>query len=1387
MLSIAQAAKLLSVSTKTLRRWEKQGSLIPQRSVGNQRRYSEDQINTFTKPSRLSLSPLTLPYNPDGQNLDLTLLLSPQNGRSAALRLLPNQKKVLVGTVASLVIAISAVIVAHSQFPQALKIAGDLIRQQSASIAVADNNILRGVVLASETGSDQYLFTVGVESLFKNAVTIEGNLTAPNILYGVVAGTNVSITGNKQRPTISVTDQTTGLNIFKTITVGSDSFSAAGKTDTLTFAAGDNVTISTDTTNKKLTIKAATTDVTSSGWTDDGTMVRLTTAGDIVSIGSATGSAKLAISGNDNRDLFTASQSGNLVLKLTNAGDMTLAGDLAVNGGDLTTSATTFNLISANATTVNIANAANTVNVAGGSSSTGCTVDGTTGNLTCTGSITGSSSGSSGFWTRTSTTLSPTTANDVVTVNQAATGITTANLKNIAYTGTGTFNTTSSTLTNYGGYFTNTSTRSAGSNALTNVGLYANASGAQNNYAAIFENGNVGIGTTAPGSTLDVAGATGITNESGGAGYSEWVQITNAGDYVSFSTTNDTVIRANSEDLILAAVNATGAIRFGTGTGSTEKMTIASSGDVTMTGDLAVNGADITTTGTTATLFNTTATTLSLGGAATTALNLGNGSGNYTAINLGSGSGTHTINIAGTGATSADTINIGTGGTTADTITIGNSASTTALNLTSGTGAQTFTSSVATGTTSTSAFVFTDNALTSGTGLYLSSTATGLTSGGLAVFDWSPGSATTATGNLFKINIGTNGTTTGNLFTVQDTGSDLFSVSEVAITSTLPHAFNAAGDVSIAYDLQFTNQTASFIKSNAPLYIQAGESFENNDLTLQTFGTGAVSVLPAVATTGSPTAFRVTGAAHTTLTASIEAPDVNINLNRTVQFSTGALTTQRAFLIQAPTYSFSGASTLTDAATLGISGAPVKSTNATITNTHGILIQAGAVSTATNAYGLSVNAPTGATNVYAAQFIGGNVGIGTASPLNVLDVSGSAATASAMIRNTSTSAGIAGLAIKLSSTTLDTTSRFINFLDLNSTIIGKINAANTTTVAYSTNGTDFGEYFVKDSSSFTPGDIVSTSANDITLTPTSYDPRMIGIVSNSAGFVGGKEGDNKVLVGLSGQVPVRIAATSAAISKGDFITSSTIAGKGMKATKPGFVIGKALEDWTPSHPAETIQVYINNIWADPNQQLAFDEAGNMTIAGTVTTVAPNSNQVSQNTTDLLNLQGSLQNLEGKVATLSAQLANLQVQNDPAATMAAHLWQLATDSGKLATVYAVQVPELTITGALHVGLLTIDDLTASLSSPLGEITITGNLAVTGKIQIRGDSTGKAVIPAGSTTLTIGSTAATATSQIFATPEKVPIVVATESTESGKLVIRIPEAITSDLKVNWWVIN
>jgi hypothetical protein len=407
----------------------------------------------------------------------------------------------------------------------------------------------------------------------------------------------------------------------------------------------------------------------------------------------------------------------------------------------------------------------------------------------------------------------------------------------------------------------------------------------------------------------------------------------------------------------------------------------------------------------------------------------------------------------------------------------------------------------------------------------------------------------------------------------------------------------------------------------------------------------------------------------------------------------------------------------------------------------------------------------------------GSVGIGTTSPLATFHVSDSqTATASAYITNTNTAAGITGLAIKLSSTTLDTTSRFINFLDKNGTRIGKINAANTTTVAYSANGTDMAEYFSKDGSNPQVGDIVSYSNNAATKTTVAYDPQLLGIVSDSAGFVGGEEGPNKVLVALVGQVPVKINPNSPAISKGDFITSSLVAGLGTKATHAGFVVGKALEDWTPGGPS-TIKVYINNIWADPNNQLAFDETGNLAIAGQVTAQDFKVNSLVDSINTSLNL------INDQFASVSAEIADLkfQVANASGSANVDNLWSYATESGKLSTIYNVQTGSLDVIGKLKVGLLAFDDLDASIESLTGIITAKGDLAVEGKVtaskynvdttNVLGASLGKAVIPAGQTELVITTSAASTTSAIFVTPEIYAIPVATEATQAGQFVARL----------------
>jgi len=69
---------------------------------------------------------------------------------------------------------------------------------------------------------------------------------------------------------------------------------------------------------------------------------------------------------------------------------LTIAGDLAVNGGDLTTTATTFNLVNATATTVNLGGGASAINIGAAGSATTFAGNVTGSNIVLTGDLTGS-------------------------------------------------------------------------------------------------------------------------------------------------------------------------------------------------------------------------------------------------------------------------------------------------------------------------------------------------------------------------------------------------------------------------------------------------------------------------------------------------------------------------------------------------------------------------------------------------------------------------------------------------------------------------------------------------------------------------------------------------------------------------------------------------------------------------------------------------------------------------------------------------------------------------------------------------------------------------------------------------------------------------------------
>ncbi len=105
-----------------------------------------------------------------------------------------------------------------------------------------------------------------------------------------------------------------------------------------------------------------------------------------------------------------------------------------------------------------------------------------------------------------------------------------------------------------------------------------------------------------------------------------------------------------------------------------------------------------------------------------------------------------------------------------------------------------------------------------------------------------------------------------------------------------------------------------------------------------------------------------------------------------------------------------------------------------------------------------------------------------------------------------------------------------------------------------------------------PGDLLTvdtTASTTVTRTSIPYDPRLFGIVSTNPGFLLGEGGDTSVA--LAGRVPTHVSPVNGSIAIGDPLTSSQYPGLAMKATKPGRIVGYALE---AADTTSTIEVFV---------------------------------------------------------------------------------------------------------------------------------------------------------------------------------------------------------------------
>jgi len=199
---------------------------------------------------------------------------------------------------------------------------------------------------------------VGTASVFNTvSTTVNFAQAATTINMGNIAGTN-NVAG--------VTKFTQGLSGSLTKLTDGTSYLVAGTNISIATGSNGAVTIST---------AGGVGDVTGPGSSTDTAIARFNgLTGKIIQ--NTTGVTIDAVNNVVTSGSFqTKDGGGNLVARINNNGEITgsnalFSGDLAVNGGDITTIATTFNLIDATATTVNFARAATTLTAGASGGST---------------------------------------------------------------------------------------------------------------------------------------------------------------------------------------------------------------------------------------------------------------------------------------------------------------------------------------------------------------------------------------------------------------------------------------------------------------------------------------------------------------------------------------------------------------------------------------------------------------------------------------------------------------------------------------------------------------------------------------------------------------------------------------------------------------------------------------------------------------------------------------------------------------------------------------------------------------------------------------------------------------------------------------------------------
>jgi hypothetical protein len=320
------------------------------------------------------------------------------------------------------------------------------------------------------------------------------------------------------------------------------------------------------------------------------------------------------------------------------------------------------------------------------------------------------------------------------------------------------------------------------------------------------------------------------------------------------------------------------------------------------------------------------------------------------------------------------------------------------------------------------------------------------------------------------------------------------------------------------------------------------------------------------------------------------------------------------------------------------------------------------------------------------------------------------------------------------------------------------NAVLSGTLTTSGGNYDLAEDYATIDQTMEAGDVVSVDGNKdnmISKSTGAYDTSVIGVYSEKPGFKLSQinstiAGNRAIPVALAGRVPVKVNAENGIVKKGDYLTASSVRGVAMKATKPGQIIGKALEDsvCTVTGCTEKVMTFINVSYADPAHVLSnikTDENGNVLVSnistsqialpasiqigseevnGTLTTaltkiadhLTTNESQLSVLTTNVMDVVSTVTSLSNRLNTVEAKEASNSTK------LAATIDQTSSLSAQVSKLQGLIASMSATPATTSVNLGQAMPFTASTAAELGLMNFNANIAtISGTLNVLGRTT------------------------------------------------------------------